>query len=91
MMAEGDRITSEEAGSIHGLTPGSETFGDVKSTPKAQVGKYPEEYEHMPDSWKRAYDHAAGRNNSVKAATLYADSHERDFEEVPTQKGKGAS
>lgn len=87
---EEPRITSEEAGSIHGLTPGSETYGDVKSTPAAVAGKYPEGYEQMPDSWKRAYDHAAGRNNSVKAARNYADSHERDFEE-PIQKGKGAS
>jgi hypothetical protein len=47
-----------------------------------EIGVYPEAYEHSSDQWKRAYDHAAKHNNTVKACTLYAESHEREYEEL---------
>lgn len=47
----------------------------------AEEGVYPEDYEDRPAQWKRAFDHAAKHNNTEKASVLYAEAHERDYEE----------
>jgi len=42
----------------------------------------PEEYESMPDAWKRAYAHAANysKHNGVKACVVFAESRWQDEE-----------
>lgn len=42
----------------------------------------PEEYEDRPDSWKRAYAHAANysKHNSVKACIIFAETRWQDEE-----------
>lgn len=42
----------------------------------------PEEYEDYPDSWKRAYAHAANysKGNGVKACVIFAEQRHQDPE-----------
>lgn len=86
-------ITSVEAGSEFGMAPGSEQFGQVKSTPKAVPGAYPKDHANRSAAWKAAYDHAADNNNSVKAAILFAEARVGDFipEETPKRTARGKS
>lgn len=44
----------------------------------AKAGTYPEDYEENSDSWRRAYDHCANNENTVKACINFADAHEGD-------------
>ena len=50
-------------------------------TVRAKPGEYPDDYAQESNAWRAAYDHAAGRGNSVKASVLYAHSHAEDHEE----------
>lgn len=59
---------------------GSQSATDYSETELAVAGNYPEEHQDSRESWKRAYDHAAGFSNTIKAAVLYADGHMEDFE-----------
>lgn len=50
----------------------------TKTTPEDIT--IPEEYDDTTEAWRMAYARAFGNGCTEKAAALYADSHERDFE-----------
>lgn len=56
---------------------GSEALEET-SIGLAVPGEYPEGYDEMDDRWKKRFDHAAKKGNTVKASMLYADAEESE-------------